>query len=678
MSDSNLKVLSSHLQRDAYLYVRQSTVRQVFENTESTKRQYALRQKATSLGWPLEQVHVIDSDLGQSGAERDRSGFQQLVSQVSLGKAGIVMGLEVSRLARNSMDWHRLLEICALSQTLILDEDGIYDPAHFNDRLLLGLKGTMSEAELHVMRARLQGGLLNKARRGELRLPLPLGLAYDANDEVVLAPNQRVQDALRFLFETFSRTESACATVKEFRNKGLQFPRQPRSGPSKGLLLWGDLSHSQVLRVLHNPRYAGAFVYGRRRSCKTLEGKSHIQQVAKDQWQVIIRDVHQGYITWGMFEANERRLMENAQALGKDRRSSPPREGPALLQGLVLCGKCGRQMTVRYRSIKKQLVPCYLCQGEGIETGQPICQYITGNSVDECVGDMLLEVMTPMSLNVSLAVEKELQARLHEAEALRKQAVEQARYESDLAQRRFVRVDPENRLVANALEADWNDKLRELHQAQETYVRDCESDRLLLSERQCDEIRALAKDFPRVWKSKNTENRERKRLLRLLIEDVTLVKNTKINLCVRFKGGAVKKVVLPLPQSGGQLRKTDRKIIEEIDRLLENYTDFDVARQLNERGCLSGTGHQFNKIIVARLRKAYGLKSYHDRLREAGMLTVDEVASILGVDQGTVGKWRRSGFLVSRATTERGDYLYEDPGDNPHQKYQHQRKKSTK
>ena len=389
MSDSNTKVLTSHLQRDAYLYIRQSTIRQVFENTESTKRQYDLRQQAIRLGWAIEQVQVIDSDLGHSGAERDRSGFQQLVSQVSLGKAGIVMGLEVSRLARNSMDWHRLLEICALTHTLILDEDGVYDPAHFNDRLLLGLKGTMSEAELHVMRARLHGGLINKARRGELRIQLPVGLTYDTEGNVILDPNQRVQDAVRFLFETFSRTESACATVKTFRNKGLKFPRQPRSGPSKGLLLWGELMHSQVLRTLHNPRYTGAFVYGRRRSCKNIEGKTNIQQVAQSQWQVVLRDAHEGYITWNVFEANQRRLLDNAQSHGKDRRSSPPREGPALLQGVVLCGKCGRQMTVRYNSVKKQLAPYYVCQSEGIETGQPICQYIVGKSVDESVGKIL-------------------------------------------------------------------------------------------------------------------------------------------------------------------------------------------------------------------------------------------------------------------------------------------------
>jgi DNA invertase Pin-like site-specific DNA recombinase len=254
------KVNPSHLQRDAYLYVRQSTLRQVLENTESTQRQYNLRDQALALGWATDQFRVIDSDLGKSGAERDLDGFQQLITDVSLGRAGIVMGLEVSRLARNSMDWHRLLELCALSETLILDEDGLYDPAHFNDRLLLGMKGTLSEAELHVLRARLQGGIRQKARRGALKLPLPVGLVYEVDERVILDPDQQVQKAIELVFETFARTGSASATVKWFRSHRLHFPRRLRYGLRKEELIWGELEHNRVLQVLHNPRYAGAFV----------------------------------------------------------------------------------------------------------------------------------------------------------------------------------------------------------------------------------------------------------------------------------------------------------------------------------------------------------------------------------------------------------------------------------
>jgi DNA invertase Pin-like site-specific DNA recombinase len=276
------KVKAAHLKRNAYLYIRQSTLRQVFDNSESTKRQYALHQKAVALGWPDDRIIVIDSDLGQSGASAaDREGFQRLVTEVSIGRAGIVLGLEVSRLARNSTDWHRLLEICALTDTLILDEHGVYDPAHFNDRLLLGLKGTMSEAELHVLRARLQGGILNKARRGELIIRPPIGLRYADEGRLVRDPDQQVQAAFRLVFDTFRRTGSATATVKAFQRQGLLFPRHLHTGPRKGELVWAPLAHSQVLRILHNPSYAGAFVYGMSHTRKMIDGGSKIVRVPK-------------------------------------------------------------------------------------------------------------------------------------------------------------------------------------------------------------------------------------------------------------------------------------------------------------------------------------------------------------------------------------------------------------
>lgn len=665
VSEVHQKVMACHLQRDAYLYIRQSTVRQVFENTESTKRQYGLRQKAIALGWPIERVRVIDSDLGKSGAERDRSGFQELISQVSLGKAGIVMGLEVSRLARNSMDWHRLLEICALADTLILDEDGIYDPAHFNDRLLLGLKGTMSEAELHVLRARLQGGILNKARRGELRMRLPVGLVYDATGGVILDPDRQIQAAVRLLFDTFEKAGSACATVKAFRAQGLTFPRRPHAGPSKGELLWGDLTHSQILRVLHNPRYAGVFVFGKSRTRRGLDGHTITQRVKPDQWQIVLPDAHAGYISRDRFEANQRRLLENAQARGLERRKSPPREGPALLQGMVLCGQCGDRMTVRYCSLGHQLAPHYRCQKTSIEEGKPVCQDIPGASIDAAVSDLLLEAVTPMNLEVTLAVEQELHARIEEAEDLRRQQVERARYEAELARRRFLRVDPDNRLVADSLEADWNDKLRALQQAQEEYERQCKGDRRVLDEQHKCDIRALANDFPRLWNDPQTPQRERKRLVRLLIEDVTLLKQEQIQVQVRFKGGVAQTITLPRPKNSWQLRETDRTVIEEIDRLLDHYTDRKIADILNEKGFHSGWGYSFHSRIVARLRKQYGLKPRYDRLRDAGLLTAKEMAELLDIDVATVSAWRRKGLLPAHAYTDKNEYLYEHPGDNP-------------
>ena len=380
------KVQARHLQRDAYLYVRQSTLRQVFENTESTARQYDLRRTAVTLGWPEERVVVIDCDLGQSAAGSvDREGFQRLLAEVGMGRAGIVLGLEVSRLARSSSDWHRLLEICAVADTLILDEDGIYDPAHFNDRLLLGLKGTMSEAELHVMRARLRGGLLNKARRGELLCQLPIGLVYGAENHVVLDPDQQVQRAVRLMFDTFGRTGVARQTVKHFQKEKLLFPRRMHYGSHKGEVSWRDLQLRQVICMLHNPRYAGAYAYGRHRRKKLPNGRWRYKTVPQEQWHSLVRDAHPAYISWEQFEANEKRLWESAKAYGAERRHGPPREGPALLQGRAICGVCGSRMAVCYHRRGEQLTPSYLCQLHTLQDARNPCQIIPGATVDAAV-----------------------------------------------------------------------------------------------------------------------------------------------------------------------------------------------------------------------------------------------------------------------------------------------------
>ena len=363
-TETATKVSATHLARTAYLYVRQSTLRQVMENTESTQRQYALRQRAVALGWPAEAIDTIDSDQGHSGASAaDREGFQHLVAEVGLGRAGIVLGLEVSRLARNSADWHRLLEICALSDTLICDEDGLYNPSDFNDRLLLGLKGTMSEAELHFIRARLRGGQISKARRGELPLLLPIGLVYDPVGKVVLDPDAGVQQAVRHLFSTFSRTGSARATVQAFRDEGLSFPARVRTGVHKGELTWMPLRHWRVLRTLHNPRYAGAFAYGRLRVRKNAAGKLSTEKVPRENWTALIHDAHPGYITWEQFELNQEALAANAAAHAREGDRGPAREGPALLQGLAICGRCGRRMTVGYHHRRGVEVPSYRCMG---------------------------------------------------------------------------------------------------------------------------------------------------------------------------------------------------------------------------------------------------------------------------------------------------------------------------
>jgi len=664
--NAHQKVTASHLQRDAYLYVRQSTVRQVFENTESTRRQYALRERAVAMGWPIERVIVIDSDLGKSGAGGiDRAGFQHLVGEVGMGHAGIVLGLEVSRLARNSTDWHRLLEICALSDTLILDEDGVYNPGDFNDRLLLGLKGTMSEAELHVLRARLRGGLLNQARRGALKLPLPVGLLYDPADNVVLDPDRQIRHSITHLFETFTRTGSASATVRHFNEQGLRFPRRPRSGLHKGELLWAPLYHGLVLSTLHNPRYAGAFCFGRTHTRKRVDGSISVIKRPREEWTVLLHDAHPGYITWVQFEANLKQLSENAQAHGADRRRSPPREGPALLQGRVLCGVCGHRMTVRYHTRRGIQCPEYVCQREGIATATAKCQTIPGSGIDQAIGELLVQTVTPVTLEVAMKVQAELETRAREVDALRQVRIERARQEADLARYRFMEVDPGNRLVVDVLEAEWNEKLRGLHQAQDELEQRQQQDRKSLSDEQHQQILALAADFARLWNDPHTPQRERKRMVRLLIEDVTLTRGEEIDIGIRFRGGAVRSLTLPLAPPAWQLRQTSPQVIAEIDTLLDDYTEAQIVRILNERGYVSGEGKQFQVRIVSRLCRDYGLKRRYDRLRDAGMLTLQEMAALLNVSTGTVKQWRDHGLLRAYAYNDKKECLYEHPGDDP-------------
>ena len=584
--EQHQKVTPRHLTRAALLYVRQSTMRQVFENTESTKRQYALRDRAVALGWPRDEIVVVDGDLGHTAtAAGDREGFERVVTEVGMGRVGMVLGLEVSRLARNSSDWHRLLEICALTETLILDEDGVYDPAHFNDRLLLGLKGQMSEAEIYVMKARLHGGILSKALRGELPVPLPTGLVYDTQRKVQRDPDQQVQESVTFLFTTFDRTGSATATMKAFRTNEVLFPRRVRKGPQKGALIWEPLHHQRVLQVLHNPRYAGAFVWGRRKERRLPNGHTAVKFVAPEEWISLVPDAHAGYITWTQYQANQRRLLENAKAQGDDRRQSPPREGPALLQGLLLCGRCGDRMNVRYTMRRgRQQVPLYLCDRDRTRIGARTCQSIPGASLDEAIGALLVEMVTPLTLEVALTVQDEIQSRLADASRLRTMQVERAQYEADLARQRFMHVDPNHRLVADGLEADWNAKLRALHDAQERCVREHAADRAPLTEEQRARVLALAVDFPRLWRDPKTPPRERKRLIRFLIDDVTVTREDTITAHVRFRGGSTRTLTLPIPLRVWELTKTSSAVRAEVDTLLDSHTPGRIATILNQHG----------------------------------------------------------------------------------------------
>jgi len=658
-----LKVTNAHLERDAYLYIRQSTPRQVLENIESTQRQYALRDRAVALGWPLERIHVIDCDLGKSAAQSaGRNGFQQLVSEVALGRAGIVMGLEVSRLARNSADWHRLIELCAIAGSLILDDDGLYDPAVFNDRLVLGLKGELSQAELHFLKARMRGGVLNKARRGELEMAPPIGLVYLPDGSIGLDPDLEVQSAIRLIFDTFERTGSAMQTVRLFRDEGLWFPRRLRAGMDKGKLLWGKPDHSRILQILHNPRYAGAFVYGRTHAFYKPNGKYAALKVPREKWLYLIRDVHPGYISWDRFEANQKRLSENTLAFSTARKLGPVRGGPALLQGRVLCGICGERMGVHYWRQGERAASNYVCQEESVRRGAKICQSVPGNVVDRAISDLVLELVQPLTLEVALAVQQEVEARFAETDALRRQQVERARYEAELARRRYMGVDPANRLVVDVLEADWNDKLRAHTAAEEEYQRYNQQQRRIINEESRQKILSLAADFPRIWNDPELQTRERKRMLRLLIEDVTLLKADKITAQVRLRGGATRTLGLDRPIPIAQIRKTKPELIAEIDRLLNNYCDREVAEILNQQGSRTWQNEPFTLKKVAWIRMTYNLRSRFSRLREQGLLTAKEMGKVLGISETTVHEWARLGLLQRIVCGSLNHSLYEPLG----------------
>ncbi len=656
-------VTADHLRRLAFLYVRQSSLQQVQDHQESTARQYALKRRALALGWAAERVVVIDDDLGLSGASAaERTGFQRIVADVGLGRVGMVMGLEVSRLARNSSDWHRLLEICALSETLILDEDGLYDPAHFNDRLLLGLKGTVSEAELHVLRARLIGGQLNKARRGELWMRAPLGMVYDAGGKLMLDPDEQVQGAVRLVFDTFDRTGSAGAVVRYFQQQQIAWPRRVHKGPRPGALVFGELEHDRVLSILHNPRYAGAYVYGRTRQRKLrLAGQVGYRRLPRAEWKVFLPDAHPGYITWEQFEANQEALHASAQSIGADRRRSAPREGVALLQGLVICGRCGRRMTVRYIVSHGHPEPLYRCQRRGIQRAEPVCQSLPGAAIDRAVSELVLETVTPASIDVAVEVFEELRSRAAEVDRAKRAQIARLREDAELAQQQFLLVRPENRLVADNLERHWNEALQRLAAAEEAYAGADKTRTPPVTPEMKERVAALVADLPRVWNDPRTPARDRKRMLRLLIEDVTLLRDDVVGVSIRWRGGATRRIECPLPLTAPDLRRTPAAVVEQVRALATEQTDAQIADTLNRQRLRTGTGLPFSRRRVRMLREAYDINSYAEHLIAAHWLTVPQMAELLDVHPATAKRFAHQGVLRAVRADDKGTILFEPP-----------------
>jgi DNA invertase Pin-like site-specific DNA recombinase len=652
------KVRAEHLRRDAFLYVRQSTPRQILKNAESTKRQYALRDRAVALGWPIERVNTIDHDQGRSGARAEsRDGFEKLVSEVVLGRAGILLGLEVSRLARNDADWQRLLELCALYGCLVGDEDGVYDPTDFNDRLLLGLKGTISAAELHVLTARLAGGLRNKARRGALELPLPIGLVYNAAGAVILDPDPQVQASVRLVFDTFRQTHSAYAVQDRFRHEGLEFPRRTRREAGKGRLLFAALEPSRVLQILHNPRYAGAFVYGRNRVVQKIDSQQVIPLARKD-WQVLIQNAHPGYIAWEEFESNEQILQNNLTEFLRGRARGAPHKHAGLLQGRVLCGECGTRMQVRYEWREGQRILYYTCQESLTPRRARSCRWIAAPEVETAIGTLLLQTVTSTAVHSALAIQDKLTRQIEQAETRRRRALEQLRHRADIKRRCFANCDPDHRLVADALEADWNEALRQLDALQQEHVHERQADQVRLDEESRARVSCLAQDFPRVWNDPGTAPHERNRMLGLLIEDVTLVQGDPVTVHVRFRGGHMTSLSVPRPLAPPRASKVSPEVIRELDRLLENYPDSEAATRLNALGYRNWLNQPFNRNRVTTLRQRAGLKSRFERLRARGFLTTREMARELDLRVEHTHRLAHAGVLPTQHYGKGQRYLF--------------------
>lgn len=640
------KVRPEHLSRMAIVYIRQSTLTQVRYNRESTERQYALQEKALNLGWAREQIQVIDEDLGISGSGRaQRQGFQQLVTQVSFGEVGAVFGLEISRLARSSADLLRLLELCGLFNTIVVDEDGIYDLSDFNDRLILGFKGTMSEAELHFLRARMLGGKKNKAKKGELRFPLPVGYAYDTDGQTVLDPDEEVQIAVRNVFHSFQASGSAYGVVQFFAQNNLRFPKRAYGGAWAGKLVWGTLTHSRVLGILYNPGYTGAYVYGRYHDQKRVNPQGlfvhHPVRLPKDQWEVFIPDHHPGYITWETYEQNHRQLQDNRTNLD---RSGPAREGISLLQGLMLCGKCGRRMTVRYTG-NGGIAPVYECKGRWEHGLRATCTTVPASSIDQAISTRLMQIMQPAELELAIQVMDRLLKEDDEADKGWKLSLERAKYEVERTERQYQLVEPENRLVARSLEARWNEKLAELARIQEEYGQYRSRQSWRPTEQDKAEILALAKELPRIWNAATTIAKDRKRILRMLIEDVTVfaeARQSDIRLGLRWRNHCCEEIHAKKPLPHSSVRKHTPQTVELVRKFSCTMTNSQIADHLNASGWHTSEGRLFTVDSIKWIRylhKIQGLSMHRKGL------SVKEVAERLNVQPGVVYYWLSHGIL---------------------------------
>ena len=663
---SGEKITASHRVRDAYVYVRQSTLLQVRVHTESLARQYDLRQRATALGWAAHQVVVIDEDLGRSGASAaGRAGFSELVADVGLGKAGIILALEVSRLARSNADWYQLLDLCALTDTLIADGDGIYHPGSYNDRLILGLKGTMSEAELHLIRSRLTEGLRHKAARGELRQNLPVGLDYDQDGRVIITADEAVAEAIATVYRRFAELGSARAVLLSLRGDGLLLPRRA-SGSGSGRITWAQASYPAVHDLLTNPAYAGAFVFGRTRTEKRVDPSSgrvitSVRLLPREQWAVLITDHHPGYVSWETYEATAARLRANWRP-PRGQGGGAPREGRALLQGLLRCGRCGRIMQTGYSGTAGNS-PRYVCaRAKQLYAGEHVCQSIGGIRLEQVILAELFKVLEPASLEATAKALADAEDHYRQNLAAFELAVERARYEAERARRQYDQVEPENRLVARTLERAWEDRLAAARHAENDLRAQQARRPVSLTSEELTWITTAGADIAAVFRAPATTVPERKQLLRAAISEVvvTIHADTRVaDLKIIWQGGAATDLAMPMNKKGGRLTKaTSEDVIDLVRRLAASYDDKTIAAVLGKQHRRTATGLPWTRARVAVLRAQHRIPACQHKPGNVApggedvlVVTISKAEKILRVSRVTLYRWLRDGFITGEQMT---------------------------
>jgi DNA invertase Pin-like site-specific DNA recombinase len=636
------KISSTHRDRLAVIYLRQSSMAQVREHTESTMRQYGLAEVAVGLGWARQDVVVIDTDLGVSGRWGvARAGFTELVRRVCSGEVGAIFGIEISRLARSNAEVARLMEFAAITQTLLIDADGIYDPGDVNDRMLLGMKSTIGEVELHVMAQRLAASKKAAAERGELRTPLPVGYVHDQAGEVVIDPDAEVQAAIRDLFAAFAACGSAYGVVTAFTDR--RFPPRAYGGAWAGQLRWGRLTHTRVLGVLKNPCYTGAYVHGRYTSRRSVEPDGTVRtsliERPRAEWPVLIHDHHEGYLSWAEYLANETKLAANRTNAG----ARPPREGSALCQGIITRGSRGKPMRTNYHTDQK---PSYECsrRADGLTT--PTCRSIAASAVDVAVADRLLQALNPAEIALTLAAADDVTDRHRRISRAAELAVERARYEAARAERAFCQVEPENRLVARTLEARWETKLAALTETEQALAA-AQDARPPLPTRV--ELQALAADLPGLWQAPTTSNKDRKRLLRTLIADLTLLPETDpatARIGLRWHTGSTDELLVTRPLPPGPAKRSPSPAVDLLRQLGPTTDTRDMADKLNAAGLTTGHGQPFHVAAVQWIRHAYRIPAPSPYAH--GEISVADAARRLGCSIGVIYDWITTGKLTAR------------------------------